>query len=214
MDTTRVAIFEDNDNLRNSLSLLLENTKGISCTGAFPDCSDLNIKLEISKPDVILMDIDMPHINGIQGVKEVRRLSPQTHTIMHTVFDDEDRIFQAICNGAIGYILKGANSKKIIDSVNDAVLGGSPMSLGIARKVTLLLSSKSIIKQTEKELHLTVREKEVLVELTNGKSYKMIADALDLAVPTVNSHIRKIYEKLQVNSLQEAVAKAIRSGLV
>ncbi len=214
MENARVAIFEDNDNLRSSLSFMLENTPGLSCTGAFPDCSDLSVKLEISRPDVILMDIDMPGINGIEAVKEVRKLAPEAHTIMHTVFDDETRILQAICNGAVGYLLKGAHANKIIAAVEEAREGGSPMSPGIARKVTMLLSAKGNTQYTELKVNLTNREMEVLQELANGRSYKMIADHLQMAVPTVNTHIRKIYEKLQVNSLQEAVAKAIRAGIV
>jgi DNA-binding NarL/FixJ family response regulator len=214
MGIARVAIFEDNDNLRSSLSFMLENTPGLSCTGAFPDCSDLAVKLEISRPDVILMDIDMPGISGIEAVKEVKKLAPQANTIMHTVFDDESRILQAICNGAVGYLLKGAHAQKIISAVEEAREGGSPMSPGIARKVTMLLSAKGQSSGTELKINLTNREMEVLQELANGKSYKMIADYLQMAVPTVNTHIRKIYEKLQVNSLQEAVAKAIRAGIV
>jgi DNA-binding NarL/FixJ family response regulator len=214
MSNIRVVIFEDNDNLRDSLKFLLETTDGFDCTGAYPDCSMLFDKLSISKPDVILMDIDMPGISGIEAVSEVKKQFPHVLTIMQTVFDDEERIFAAICSGASGYLLKGGSSHLILNSIKEVVDGGSPMSPGIARKVMKIVSQGGNNPGPIETIRLTQREKDVLKELVEGKSYKMIADALQMAVPTVNTHIRNIYEKLQVNSIQQAVATAIRKGLV
>jgi len=210
----RVAIFEDNDNLRSSLELVLGGRQEMICTGAFPDCSSLNAKISVSRPDVILMDIDMPGMNGIEAVAEIAKLAPDALVIMQTVFDDENRILKAICAGAKGYILKGYSADGIVDAINEVQCGGSPMSPGIARKVTGLLFNTSVQAAKASDIQLTSREQEVLQLLVNGKSYKMIADSLQIAIPTVNTHIRKIYEKLQVNSIQEAVSAAFRKGLV
>jgi DNA-binding NarL/FixJ family response regulator len=160
------------------------------------------------------MDIDMPGMTGIEAVAEVKKQFPGVLTIMQTVFDDEERIFAAICSGASGYLLKGGSSQLILNSIKEVVDGGSPMSPGIARKVMKILSQSGNNQNSIEVIHLTNREKEVLKELVEGKSYKMIADTLQMAVPTVNTHIRKIYEKLQVNSIQQAVSAAIRKGLV
>ncbi|MBL7943197.1 MAG: response regulator transcription factor [Flavobacteriales bacterium] len=213
MKNIRVVIFEDNDNLRNSLELLINHTDGMECTGSFTDCTELQTKLSVSKPDVVLMDIDMPGINGIEAVSLIRKSHPEIQTIMQTVFDDDDRIFKAICAGAAGYLLKGTSGVRITSAITEVIEGGSPISPGVARRVLTLLGN-SQQSRAESPIELTSRERQVLEELVNGKSYKMIADSLGISTPTVNTHIRKIYEKLQVNSIQQAVAMALKKGLV
>jgi DNA-binding NarL/FixJ family response regulator len=164
------------------------------------------------QPDVVLMDIQMPEADGIQGVKTINELFPNIKVIMQTVFEDDDKIFDAIRFGAAGYILKKAEPQKIIDAINEVVAGGSPMTPSIATKVLGYFRKKEV---DNSELYrLSEREKEILVLLVDGKSYKMIADALSISYHTVNSHIKKIYEKLQVHSVGEAVSKAIQNKLI
>jgi len=214
MIPVRVAIVEDNSNLRQSLFYLVDSTEGYSCTGAYKDCNNLIEQLKDHVADVVLMDIDLPGISGIEGVALIRAHYPNVHVVMQTVFDDEDKIFAAICAGASGYILKGVSPSRILESVREVMDGGSPMSPSIARKVMGLVNKRPVEKATEISIHLTEREKEVLEHLVSGKSYKMIAAACNVSITTINTHIRHIYEKLQVNSVQEAVSTAIRKGLV
>jgi DNA-binding NarL/FixJ family response regulator len=212
-DTIRVALFEDNKHLRESLFYIINGTPGFECAGAFADCSNLLFQIRQTKPDVVLMDIELPGISGIEGVKMIRKELPAIQILMQTVFSDDDNIFQSIVAGASGYILKTASPTEILQAIKDVYYGGSPMSGNVARRV-LSLFQKMAPPAREEDFRLTPREKEILAMLVNGKSYKMIAEAGGITYETVRSHMKNIYEKLHVESMTEAVAKAIHQRLV
>ncbi|MDZ4824126.1 MAG: response regulator transcription factor [Flavobacteriales bacterium] len=211
--TIRVAIFEDNKQLRESLAFVVDGTQGFSCTGAFVDCNDLEECIEVSKPDVVLMDIEMPGMSGIEAVKIIRKKFPEVQVLMQTVFQDDENIFRAVCAGASGYILKNTSPAQYIEAIKDVCAGGSPMTGFVARRV-LELFTRHVPHTEENDYQLSAREKEILQLLAQGKSYKQIAAALDLAFETVRSHMKRIYAKLHVNSNTEAVLKVLKERLV
>ena len=213
MQEIKVAVFDDNKPRRELLQLLLNSSDGLICTGAFEDCRNIVKKLCADIPDVILMDIDMPFVNGIEGLKEVRAHFPTVKVMMQTVFEDEERIFEAIVNGADGYLLKKTPPAKLLEAISEVMEGGAPMTPAIARQVLLLFNGQH--RYTEKkDFNLSAREQEILAYLVKGLSYKMIADKCNISYPTVNSHISHIYEKLHVSSGTEAVAKALAKKIV
>lgn len=209
----RVAIFEDNKQLRESLTYVVLGTPGFTCTGAFPDCTDLAKCIEASSPDVVLMDIEMPGMNGIDATRIIRKEFPEVQILIQTVFQDDANIFRAVCAGASGYILKSTAPAQYIEAIRDVHAGSSPMSGYVARRV-LELFSKHVPHTVDSDYQLTVREKEILQLLAQGKSYKQIADALNLAFETVRSHMKRIYSKLHVNSNTEAVLKILKERLI
>ena len=209
----QVAIFEDNNSLRQSLEQLIDATPGMFCTGAFADANRLVRNMELAKPDVVVMDINMPGINGIEAVQIIRDKFPQVRIMMQTVFDDSDKVFAAICAGASGYILKKTSPAKIVEAINDTYNGGSPMTPSIAGKVLDMLRAQGT-GSTQEFIRLSEREKEILALLVRGKSYKAIAASCFISVDTVSTHVKHIYEKLHVHSKSEAVAKAIKQKLV
>jgi DNA-binding NarL/FixJ family response regulator len=209
----RVAIFEDNKHLRESLQILLNGTDGYTCVGAFPDCRNLGAHLRACNCDVVLMDIEMPGISGIEATKIIKQDFPQVQVLIQTVFFDDEYIFEAICAGASGYILKSTTPAEYIEALKDVHSGGSPMTPGIARKVFELFK-KNVYLPTVQEYNLTEKEKGVLQNLISGKSYKMIGDAMTISLDTVKTHIKNIYAKLHVHSGPEAVAKAIHERIV
>jgi DNA-binding NarL/FixJ family response regulator len=209
----KVAVFEDNDQLRESLCQLIDNTEFLHCTGTFADANHIERKIEKSKPEVVIMDIDMPGTNGIDAVNIIHEKFPSIRVLMQTVFDDNDKIFAAIRAGASGYILKKATPAKIIDAIHETYNGGAPMTPSIAEKVLDMFRIQTQQAQAEK-IDLSEREKEILTLLVKGKSYKMIAADCFISIDTVNSHIKNIYEKLHVHSKSEAVAKAINQKLI
>ncbi len=208
----KVSVFDDNKPRRELLELLLNSTADIECTGAFEDCRNVIKKIVQNIPDVVLMDIDMPHVNGIEGLQLIKKQFPQVKILMQTIFEDDDKIFQAICAGADGYILKKTPPAKLIDAITEVVSGGAPMTPTIAKQVLQLFNNKN--KKTATDFNLTDREHEILSMLVQGLSYKMIADKCNVSYSTVNSHITHIYEKLHVKSGTEAVAKAIEQKIV
>jgi DNA-binding NarL/FixJ family response regulator len=212
----RIAIFDDNKNIRESINLLLSTEKDLHVVGSFAHVLDCVDDVKECKPDIILMDIEMPGMTGIEAVKEIKRQFPHIQILMQTVFEDDDRVFDSLCAGASGYILKNYINTKLIESIIELQYGGSPMSPSIARKVLGKLQQNSALFRPEEapDYRLTPREKEVLACVVNGLSYKMIADELTISYETVRSHIKKIYEKLHVASLTEAVAKAINQRIV
>lgn len=213
MQEIKVAVFDDNKPRRELLQLLLNSSDGLICTGAFEDCRNIVKKLCADIPDVILMDIDMPFVNGIEGLKEVRAHFPTVKVMMQTVFEDEERIFEAIVNGADGYLLKKTPPAKLLEAISEVMEGGAPMTPAIARQVLLLFNGQH--RYTEKkDFNLSAREQEILAYLVKGLSYKMITDKCNISYPTVNSHISHIYEKLHVSSGTEAVAKALANKIV
>jgi DNA-binding NarL/FixJ family response regulator len=210
----RVLIYDDNNELRESLTDLINSRSEMCCVASFTNCSNAKQEMEEFAPDVVLMDIDMPIISGIEGVSIIKALRPRTQIIMLTVFDDSDRVFRSILSGASGYLLKKTPNDKILEAILDVHGGGSPMSSRIARQVLELFSQKVPVPAKQEEFKLTKREHETLEWLVKGYSYKMIADKMDISIDTVRAHIKKIYEKLHVRSMNEAVAMAIRKGIV
>lgn len=209
----RVAIFEDNNSLRDGLTQLVQGADGFTCVGAFPDCSNLVTEITRLKPDVVLMDIGMPGINGIEGVKILKSHFPDLKILMQTVFEDDEKIFQSICAGASGYILKNTSSARILESISDTFHDGAPMSPTVANRVLKMIQTPAT-KTAKNDFQLSLREKEVLACLVKGMSYKLIASHCFISIDTVRGHIRNIYEKLHVHSKSEAVAKAINSQIV
>ncbi|MFM2393022.1 MAG: hypothetical protein RLZZ546_1004 [Bacteroidota bacterium] len=201
---TKILIYEDNNDLRKSLVKLLQMEESFEVVGHFENC--VNIKSDIEKlhPSVIIMDIDMPYMTGVEGVVIAKQHFPEIEIIMHTIFEDNDHVFEAISSGANGYLLKNESNEKVISSIKDLLRGGAPMSSSIARKLLKHHQHKTKFTNTEA---LTPRELEIITELSKGLSYKMAAAKLFISIETVRSHCKKIYEKLQVHSLAEAVNK-------
>lgn len=210
----RVAIFEDNKHLRGTFQLLLETAEGYTCTGAYPDCRDLVPQLEANPCDIVLMDIEMPGMNGIEATKVIKANFPGVLVLIQTVFFEDEHIFNAICAGASGYILKSTPPSGYLQAIADVKAGGSPMTPGIARRVLELFKTNLQPAIANDSYHLTNQEKKVLLQLTEGKSYKLIAAELFVSVDTIKTHVRNIYAKLHVHSGTEAVIKAIRDKIV
>jgi len=213
MKTLRVIIFEDNRSLREGLFQLMNGSTGFECVGAFANCTDIVSDIRHSNPDVILMDIEMPGISGIEAVLLAKEKFPEVKILMETIFDEDDKIFQSICNGADGYILKNTPPVQILDAIKEVYEGGSPMTPSVARKVLKMVKNKPAV-ETVNDFNLSERELEVVKYLVQGMSYKLIAESCFISPETVNGHIKNIYKKLQVHSKSEAVAKAIRGKIV
>src|SRR5687768_13555005 len=212
----RITIFDDNKNIRESIALLLATVPQFEVVGSFAHVLDCIDDVRDSKPDIVLMDIEMPGMTGIEAVIKIKKEFPNIQVLMQTVFEDDDRVFDSICAGASGYILKNHLNTKLVEAIQELQYGGSPMRPAIAREV---LSKMQQIRQQNKhqedpDYNLTAREKEVLACIVEGLAYKMIADRLDISYETVRSHVKKIYEKLHVASLTEVVAKAINQRIV
>jgi DNA-binding NarL/FixJ family response regulator len=212
----RISIFDDNKNIRESIKMLLETVPDFLVVGAYCHVLDCVDDVKESKPDVVLMDIEMPGMTGIAALIKLKQEFPNIQVLMQTVFEDDDRVFDSICAGASGYILKNQLNTKLVDAIRELQFGGSPMSPSIARKVLTKLQSipQHVRPDQAPDYHLTAREKDVLSCLVNGLSYKMIAAELNISYETVRSHVKKIYEKLHVASLTEMVAKAINQRIV
>ncbi|MCU0386186.1 MAG: response regulator transcription factor [Flavihumibacter sp.] len=212
----RISIFDDNKNIRESIKMLLETVPDFQVVGAYCHVLDCVDDVKESKPDVVLMDIEMPGMTGIAALIKLKQEFPNIQVLMQTVFEDDDRVFDSICAGASGYILKNQLNTKLVDAIRELQFGGSPMSPSIARKVLNKLQSipQHVRPDQAPDYHLTAREKDVLSCLVNGLSYKMIAAELSISYETVRSHVKKIYEKLHVASLTEMVAKAINQRIV
>jgi DNA-binding NarL/FixJ family response regulator len=202
-----VSLVEDDADIRHGLTLLLDNTAGFSCTAAFGDCESALREIAEDPPDVLLMDIQLPGMSGIEGVRRIKKLLPELDIIMLTIHDDDKRVFDSLCAGACGYLVKTTPPTKLLEAIKEVYGGGAPMSASIARLVIQSFQKSS-------NPNLSPREQEILGLLCQGKSYKMIADALYLSKGTVHSHLKKIYKKLEVNSMTEAVAKAHQEKLV
>jgi len=203
---TKILVYDDNRGRREALQLLIESSGDLEFVGARENCNNVEADILQLKPDVVLMDIDMPGTNGIEGLKRIRTQAPEVFIIMQTVFEDDEKIFTAIHAGAHGYFLKKTKPDKLIEGIRDVLEGGAPMTSSVARKVLQMFTQQASDKRVN-QFDLTDRELEILSMLGKGMSYKMIADAGNISFHTVNSHLKKIYEKLHVHSATEAVSK-------
>lgn len=208
--TIRVAVVEDNDDFREGLFHILQGMEGFKCVGAFDSVEEAMKKL--TKADVVLMDIGLPGKSGIEGARFVKQKFPDTQVIMLTVFEDDKHIFEAIVAGANGYVLKKTPPSKLLLAIEDAAVGGMPMTPMVARQVVEMF--KHYIPPKKEDPSLTPREHEILVLLVDGMNYGMVAEKLFISLDTVRNHIRHIYEKLHVHSKSQAVAKALKRSIV
>ncbi len=206
----KILVYEDNALLRESLTQMLDANDDIQLLGAFENPSEINHHIEELKPDLLLMDIDMPVMTGIEALKLIRTRGHSAPVIMLTVFDDNPTVLEAIKAGASGYILKREINARIFAAIKEAMNGGAPMSPTVARMVIESMHQKAHTNIYD----LTPREKEILNSLSIGNSYKMIAAHFEISIDTVRTHIKHIYDKLQVHSQTEAVSKAINEKLV
>jgi DNA-binding NarL/FixJ family response regulator len=212
---TRVAIFEDNKLMRNGFEAICNGTEGLTCCGVFADANDLDFKIKRSEPDVLLMDIEMPGLDGIAATHHVVSQWPEIKILIQTVFEDDDKIFAAICAGASGYILKSTSPARLVEAIQEVYNGGSPMSPFIASRVLKLFQQFApSLPMDDEKYGLSSREKEILLLMIEGHSFHSIAESIFISYETVRTHVKRIYKKLHVASASEAVAKAIKQRLV
>jgi DNA-binding NarL/FixJ family response regulator len=202
----RVSIIEDDDTTRRILTEIVTTAPGLELVSQYHRCAPAIKALPAEAPNVVLVDINLPEMNGVEAVRQLKPLMPGTQFLMLTVYEDADHIFAALAAGATGYLLKGTRRNDLLDAINQIIAGGSPMSSGIARKVVQSFSRDKESARSELET-LSPREQSVLDLLSKGYLYKEIAESLGVSVPTVNTYIRRIYEKLQVHSRTQAINK-------
>jgi DNA-binding NarL/FixJ family response regulator len=213
MNKTDVIIIEDNELLRDSLKEAINKSSSINCINAFGsgEAALEFIESEELVPDIILLDIGLPGMSGIELIPELKKLSPSSKIIIITIHDDDENVFNAICAGASGYLLKDLSSDSIVNSISEVMSGGAPMNSHIAKKVLNMFRDQNIKSEG---YDLSEREKEILSHLIEGLSKKQIADKIFLSHHTVDSHIRNIYAKLEVHSRSSAISKAIKEKLL
>ena len=203
-----VSIVEDNDKLRGTLARVINRADGFRCVSDYANAEDALKDLPQARPEVVLMDINLPGMNGVECVRQLKQLLPQTQVMMLTVYEDTENIFNALTAGASGYMLKRTSTKELLEAIQEVLRGGSPMTMHIARKVVLSFQKTAATAQATE--NLSEREQQVLDLLSQGLMYKEIADKLAISYETVHTYIRRIYEKLQVRTRTEAVAKFLR----
>lgn len=207
-----VAIIEDRREIRESLALLIGGTDGFACTGSYRSMEEALVKIKHRQPHVVLCDIGLPGMSGIEGISILKNLHPQLLILMLTIHEDDERIFDAMCAGACGYLLKKTPPVRLLESLKEAVNGGGPMSPEVARRVIALF--REIRPPDRADHQLTPHETRILKLLVEGYHYKTAAAELGVTVHTISFHVRNIFDKLQVHSKSEAVAKALRNRLV
>lgn len=208
----KVAIIEDLREVREGLAMLINGTDGFSCAGRFRTMEQAIENLSREQPDVVLTDIGLPGMDGIAGIRILHEKFPALPVLALTVYDDDERIFAALCAGAVGYLLKNTQPARLLESLREVKMGGAPMSPEVARRVISLF--QTFTPPTNADYHLTPQEKELLKMLVEGHSYKTAAYQLKISIHTVSFHLRNVYEKLRVHSKSEAVAKALREQIV
>jgi DNA-binding NarL/FixJ family response regulator len=211
-DVIKVAIIEDHHRFRECLEFLLNSTDGYRCVGSFRSMEEALEKIKFELPDVALVDIGLPGMSGVEGVRILKERYPALLMVINTVYDDDERIFEALCAGASGYLLKKTPPTRLLESLKEAIAGGAPMSPEVARRVLSLF--REIRPPENVDYRLTPHELRLLKLLVEGHSYKTAATKLNVSAKTISFHLQKIYEKLQVHSKSEAVAKALRNRLV
>jgi DNA-binding NarL/FixJ family response regulator len=209
-----VAIVEDNNTIREGLAVLINGTQGYSCVGSFTDCESFLKKLHSLSVDVVLMDIALPGINGIEGVKKALEIKEDLDVLMLTIYEDSEVVFDALCAGACGYLVKKTPPSRLLEAIKEVHEGGSPMSSQIARQVIIAFKESKDSIKGKSSYGLSEREKEVLTLLAQGNNYQQIGDQLFISVDTVRHHIKNVYKKLHVHTQSEAVAKAIRKKII
>jgi len=209
----KVLVYDDNPMQLEGLQIFINENKDMQCVGTFENCSKVIEQVGELKPDVVLMDIDMPQVDGIEGLRLIRSHFPDVMVVMQTVLEDEAKVFEAIRSGAHGYFLKRTSPDKLIEGIRNVLEGGAPMTDTVARQVLELFKKQSGVAEA-KAFNLTDRELDILRLLVKGMSYKMVASACGITFHTVNWHCKNIYEKLHVHSATEAVAKAISHKIV
>jgi DNA-binding NarL/FixJ family response regulator len=208
----RVIVFEDNTHMRESLQLLLSSSEKFECVGAFADARNAVAITDKLIPDIVVMDIEMPFISGIEATRLIKIRFPEIPVLILTTFNDSEKIFQSLRAGGNGYLLKNSSPEEILNALIEVYNGGTALSPAVARKVINSFQQNESVQQNE--YYLTPKEKELLQHLIDGKSYKMIADAMLVSLETVKSHIKNVYRKLHVSSSSEAVSKAIKQRIV
>jgi DNA-binding NarL/FixJ family response regulator len=212
----KLMLYEDNNQLREGLEMLIQGSEGFSVINTYRNCNHVEEDIKRDQPDIVLMDIDMPGVGGIEGLKLIRKQNDTCKILMLTVFDDRKSVFEAIRAGADGYLLKKTQPAKLLEHLKDLYEGGSPMTASIARQIIEMFNQfhEGAEKKKGEEYKLTQREKDVLQLMVKGYTYKVAADELFISVETIRSHIKNIYEKLHVNSKSEAVAKVFKDRLL
>jgi DNA-binding NarL/FixJ family response regulator len=211
----RVWLVEDNEVFRRNVQRVINGLEEMICDGSFDSAESSFAALHDNPaPDVILLDVQLPGIDGIAALGKFKEVAPDTRVIILTVFDDAAKIFRAVCAGASGYVLKASGTDKIGDSIRQVMRGGAPMTPEVAKKVLDAFANSDLMPRTEGDYGLTAREQEILRLLAEGMLKKEIADALSISVNTVSTHLRRVYDKLHVNTNTGAVAKALREGII
>jgi DNA-binding NarL/FixJ family response regulator len=208
----KVGIIEDQSKIREGLRSLIDGTDGYRCVCSFGSMEEALAKIDRELPDVLLLDIGLPGMSGIEGIRRIKALHPGLSVLMLTVYDDDQRIFDALCAGASGYLLKKTPPARLLESLQEVMGGGAPMSPDVARRVVTLF--REFRPPADAGHQLTPHEIRILKLLVEGHNYKTAADQLDVSINTIRFHMRSIYEKLQVHSKSEAVSKALRHRIV
>ena len=210
----RVAVFEDSKLIRDAYEAILNGTDGFSCVGSYPDCGSIDQAMRRSNPDLVLMDIEMPGMDGIQATRYIRKNYPAVRILIQTVFEEDEKIFAAVCAGASGYILKSNGLSKLLAAVTEAYHGGAPMTPSVANRVLKLFQHFAPAGSDEELNELSTREKEILFLMVEGNDFRTVGEKLFISYETVRTHVKKIYKKLHVASASEAVVKAIKQRIV
>ncbi len=205
-----IIVVEDNETIREGLKILIDSTKGYNCIAAYSGCDAMLKSIKKQSPDVLLIDIGLPGMNGIEGIKQVKSLLPELIILVLTIYEENESIFDALCAGASGYVVKRASHTKLMGAIQEGYLGGTPMSSSIARKVIDLFQQKRQVNGDENSAALSNKEKDILKKLIEGNSIKAIADSLSMSIENVRENFKSIYKKLHIFAQKKSVAKIFK----